>query len=136
MDVPSPVLPAAEMSDGRCVRRRLQSKGSPVWDSLSDGGAARGALWAEFEEGEFVKLDARQKYKKVHNKFERWLAGKPQVHNTDDFSCCRELLQLAVQDLSALVKKQKQRLMVFLWTTHVLQRTSRAIPIASGIPRR
>ena len=64
MDVPSPVLPAAEMSDGRRVRRRLNAKASPVWDSLSVGVAAQDGLWTEFEEGEFVKLAARQQYKK------------------------------------------------------------------------
>ena len=113
MDVPSPVLPAAEMSDGRCVRRRLLAKGSPVWDSLSVGVAAQDGLWTDFQEGEFVKLDARQQYKKVYNKFLRWLEGNPQVQNTDDSSCCRELLQLAVKDLQVLVKKQKHRLVVF-----------------------
>ena len=113
MDVPSPVLPAAEMSDIRCVRRRLNVKGSPVWDPLSVGVGAQDGLWTGFEEGEFNKLDARQQYRKVYNKFIKWLSGNPQVKNTDDFSCCRELLQLAVQDLQVLVKKQKQRLVVF-----------------------
>ena len=113
MDVPSPVLPAAEMSDGRCVRRRLQSKSRPVWDSLSDGGAARGGLWSEFQEGEFGGLDSRQQYKKVYNKFFKWVSSNPQVQNTSESSCCRALLQLAVVDLSSLVKKQKSRLLVF-----------------------
>ena len=96
MDVPSPVLPAAEMSEIRCVRRRLNVKGSPVWDPLSVGVGAQDGLWTGFEEGEFNKLDARQQYRKVYNKFIKWLSGNPQVKNTDDFSCCRELLQLAV----------------------------------------
>ena len=136
MDVPSPVLPAAEMSDGRCVRRRLQSKSRPVWDSLSDGGAARGGLWSEFQEGEFGGLDSRQQYKKVYNKFFKWVSSNPQVQNTSESSCCRALLQLAVVDLSSLVKKQKSRLLVFLWSILLLQPSSRALPITSGIPRR
>ena len=49
----------------------------------------------------------------MYNKFVKWLSGKPQVKTTDDSSCCRELLQLAVKDLQVLVKKQKQRLVVF-----------------------
>ena len=136
MDVASPVLPAAEMSDGRNVRRRLLTKSRPVWDSLSVGGAARGGLWSEFLEEEFDGLDSRQKYKKVYNKFFKWVSSNPQVLNTSESSCCRALLQLAVVDLSSLGKKQKSRLLVFLWSILLLQPSSRALPIASGIPRR
>ena len=121
MDVPSPVLPAAEMSDGRCVRRRLHFKGSPVWDSKTDGGAERDLLWFDFEEAEFDALDSRQKYKRVYNRFFKWVASNPQVQvqNTTESTCCCALLQLAVVDLSALAKKQKARLIVFFCGVYI-----------------